>query len=124
MALTKGYLLQPQGMSTVERDLLTLAGADSGRLIYNETTSTLQVWSGGTWVDVAAGTISVAAANITGQLTDAQIVGLAASKLTGQVTDAQIADVAATKITGQVVNAQITSLDAAKLYGTLLGGTY
>jgi len=42
MAITKAGLVQPQGMSTVERDLLTLAGADVGRLIYNETLNQLQ----------------------------------------------------------------------------------
>ena len=57
MALTKGGLLQPQGMTTVERDLLTLAGADNGRLIFNETTNTLQLWNGIAWVDVPAGDI-------------------------------------------------------------------
>ena len=35
MALSQAKLVQPQGLSTVERDLLTLAGADTGRLIYN-----------------------------------------------------------------------------------------
>jgi len=124
MALTKGYLLQPQGMSTVERDMLTVAGADNGRLIFNETTSTLQLWDGVSWVDVASGTISVAAVNITGQLTDAQIAGMAASKLTGQVTDAQIADVAAAKITGQVGDTQISNVSASKLLGDIDGGVY
>lgn len=53
MALTKGGLLQPQGMTTTERNLLTLAGADTGRLVFNETTGTLQLWDGGAWVDVS-----------------------------------------------------------------------
>jgi hypothetical protein len=39
-------------MSTTERDLLTLAGADVGRLIYNETLNQLQQWDGGAWVEV------------------------------------------------------------------------
>lgn len=52
MALTKGGLLQPQGMTTTERNLLTLAGADTGRLVFNETTGTLQLWDGSAWIDV------------------------------------------------------------------------
>ena len=49
---TRAGLVQPQGMSTTERDLLTLAGADVGRLIYNETLNQLQQWDGGAWVEV------------------------------------------------------------------------
>lgn len=52
MALSKAGLVQPQGMSTTERDLLVLAGADLGRLIYNETTGRLQQWTGSAWADV------------------------------------------------------------------------
>ena len=55
MALTKAGLVQPQGMTTVERNLLTLAGADVGRLIYNETTNQLQQWDGAAWRDVLIG---------------------------------------------------------------------
>ena len=55
MALTKGSFLQPHSLTTVERDLLTLAGADTGRLIYNETTLQLQKWSGSKWVEVLVG---------------------------------------------------------------------
>lgn len=49
---TRAALLQPQGMTTTERDLLTLAGADTGRLIYNETLNQLQQWTGTAWVEV------------------------------------------------------------------------
>ena len=55
MTLTKGGLLQPQGMTTTERNLLTLAGADTGRLIYNETLSQLQFWDGSAWQEVLVG---------------------------------------------------------------------
>ena len=55
MALTKGGLLQPQGLTTTERDLLTLAGADVGRLIYNETLNQLQCWDGSAWQEVVVG---------------------------------------------------------------------
>jgi len=56
MSLTKGALIQPQGLTTTERDLLTLSGGDIGRLIYNETTSKLQQWTGSAWVDVLTST--------------------------------------------------------------------
>lgn len=49
---TRAGLVQPQGMTTVERDLLTLAGADTGRLIYNETLNQLQQWNGSAWIEV------------------------------------------------------------------------
>ncbi|MFZ9260905.1 MAG: hypothetical protein ACO23G_10760 [Limnohabitans sp.] len=39
-------------MTTTERNLLTLAGADTGRLVFNETTGTLQLWDGSAWIDV------------------------------------------------------------------------
>ena len=55
MALLTAQLVQPQGMTTVERDLLVLAGADTGRLIYNETTGELQKWNGSAWVEVLVG---------------------------------------------------------------------
>ena len=55
MSLTKAALLQPQGLTTTERNLLTLAGADTGRLIYNETTKGLEQWDGAAWVEVLVG---------------------------------------------------------------------
>lgn len=66
MALTKGSFLQPQSLTTVERDLLTLAGADVGRLIYNETTNELQHWNGSAWGAVLVGP-TVDAAILTGE---------------------------------------------------------
>ena len=57
MALTKGSFLQPQSLTTVERDLLRLTGADVGRLIYNETLSVMQQWSGIAWENYHAGYI-------------------------------------------------------------------
>ena len=67
MAITKAGLVQPQGMSTVERDLLTLAGADVGRLIYNETLNQLQQWDGAAWREVLIGP-TVATTRLTGVL--------------------------------------------------------
>jgi hypothetical protein len=65
MSLAKAGLVQPQGLTTIERNLLTLAGADVGRLIYNETTSTLQQWDGAAWRDVLIGP-TIDAAVLTG----------------------------------------------------------
>lgn len=62
---------------------------------------------------------SVAASNITGQLTDAQIAAVAAAKITGQLVNAQLADIAATKVTGQLTDAQIAAVAAAKVTGQL-----
>ena len=67
-------------------------------------------WNGTAYV------ATVPAADIAGQITDAQVAGLAASKVTGQLTNSQIEDVAAAKLTGQVVASQIAdaSLTTAK----------
>ena len=55
MALSRAALVQPQTLTTVERNLLTLAGADTGRLIYNQSTNELQKWNGSAWVEVLVG---------------------------------------------------------------------
>ena len=55
MTLTKAGLVQPQMMTTLERDLLRTAGADVGRLVYNTTLSQLQQWDGTTWRQVLIG---------------------------------------------------------------------
>ena len=65
MSLTKAGLVQPQVMTTLERDLLRAAGADTGRLVYNSATSNLQLWDGGAWRDVLVGP-TVDAALLTG----------------------------------------------------------
>lgn len=55
MALSRAALVQPQAMTTTERDLLILAGADTGRLVWNETLLELQKWDGTQWVEVLCG---------------------------------------------------------------------
>jgi hypothetical protein len=124
MALTKGGLLQPQPMTTAGRDSLALAGIDSGRLIYNLDAKVLQVWDGNEWLDVAAGSLSVDAENIVGEITNDQIESIEADKITGLIQNDQIEELDASKITGLIKNDQIESLDAAKLYGTADGGVY
>jgi hypothetical protein len=42
-------------MSTVERDVLVLAGADMGRLIWNETLQQAQCWNGTVWQELLMG---------------------------------------------------------------------
>jgi predicted phage tail protein len=68
---------------------------DSG-MVFVTTTGQLYTWTGTMWHSiadqVAAATTLVPAANITGQLTNAQILDLAAAKLTGQITGTQILD--------------------------------
>lgn len=120
MGLTKAGLVQPQGLSTTERDLLVLAGADLGRLIYNETTQHLQQWDGTQWVDVLNTASSLNAAKLVGVVSGALIDTLPASKVTGQMTDAQLAALSTSKLTGVIVDAQVASLDAAKLTGQIV----
>jgi hypothetical protein len=66
MTLSKAGLVQPQGLTTIERDLLTLAGADVGRLIFNETTGTVQQWNGTTWLNVLTHASSLDAGKLFG----------------------------------------------------------
>lgn len=124
MALTKGGLLQPQPMTNAGRNSLVLSGIDSGRLIYNADAKVLQVWNGNEWLDVAAGSLSVNAEDIVGEITNDQIESIAADKITGLIKDSQIESISANKITGLIKNDQIESLDAGKLYGTADGGVY
>lgn len=74
MTLSKAGLVQPQGLTTVERNLLGLAGADIGRLIYNETTNTLQQWDGTAWRDLLVGP-TVPGSSITGDINATQLIG-------------------------------------------------
>lgn len=60
-------------------------------------------WNGSAYV------ATVATADLSGTISDAQIAGLAASKVTGQLSDSQIQAVAAAKLTGQVVSSQIAN---------------
>jgi hypothetical protein len=83
MTLTKAALLQPQGLTTTERNLLTLAGADTGRLIYNETTKGLEQWDGAAWVPVLNAGSALSAAKLIGQIPG--------SLLTGQVQGSLLA---------------------------------
>ena len=81
MALSQAKLVQPQGLSTVERDLLTLAGADTGRLIYNETTNELQQWDGVAWVPVLNAGSALSGANLTGTVQGSLLTGTVQSNL-------------------------------------------
>ena len=86
MALSQAKLVQPQGLSTVERDLLTLAGADTGRLIYNETTNELQQWDGVAWVPLLNAGSALSGANLTGTVQGSLLAGTVQSSLiTGDI---------------------------------------
>jgi hypothetical protein len=124
MTLSKAGLVQPQGLTTIERDLLTLAGADVGRLIFNETTRTVQQWDGISWRDLLTSTSNLDATKLNGVVSGTLVDGLPTTKLTGQITDAQVAGVSSTKLIDPVLDAQITSLDAGKLFGVADGGAY
>ncbi len=65
---------------------LPATGNVEGRMVYLTTDDKLYRYTGAAW------TAAVAAADVTGQLTDAQIAAVAAAKLTGQITATQITD--------------------------------
>ena len=90
MGLSKAGLVQPLSMTTIERDLLTLAGADIGRLIYDTTVSQLQQWDGSAWREVLIGP-TVASSRVTGTLPMTQITGdLDGARITGDIKAAQL----------------------------------
>ena len=53
MALLQAHLVQPQVLTTNNRNLLNLGQADAGRMIWNSTDSELQVWDGAVWRNIA-----------------------------------------------------------------------
>ena len=85
-----------------------------GRIVYLTTDGKLYRNNGSGWV------ASVAAGDITGTISDAQLAGIAASKITGKLTDEQILEIAAAKIAGQLTSAQIASIEATKIIGTIV----
>ena len=107
---------------------LPTSGNFAGRLVVLTTDGKLYRHTGSP-AGAAGYTAAVPAADVTGQLTNAQIADLAAAKLTGQitapqiadgaVTDAKIAGMAASKVTGQLTDAQIAAVAAAKLMGQI-----
>lgn len=84
-----------------------------GNVVFLTTDKKLYRYNGTAWV------ASVAATDMTGQLTAAQIASIAAAQITGTLTAAQIASIASTQITGQLTNVQIASLDASQLTGLI-----
>lgn len=69
------------------------SGAISGiNVIVNTLDNKLYRWTGSAWILVIDDAEYIAAAKITGALTDSQIADLAAAKLTGQITTTQITD--------------------------------
>lgn len=83
-----------------------------GRMVYLKTDKKLYRYTGSTW------TAAVAATDITGQLTDAQLASIAAAKLTGQITQTQITDGAIS--TPKLAAGAVTSNEIAA--GTIVAG--
>lgn len=92
---------------------LPITANSNGRTVFLTTDGKLYRYYNGAW------TTAIPAADITGQLTNAQLSEIAAAKISGQLTDAQIAAISAVKLVGQVTSNQITSLVASKLTGQL-----
>lgn len=87
-------LMNDAGLSPVEiLSSLPTSGNFAGRTVYLTTDQTLYTWSGAEWTSATA---SLAASDITGQLTSEQIASINAAKLTGQITSTQISDDAVT----------------------------
>jgi hypothetical protein len=80
------------------------AAYPAGRIVWNTADGYLYVSAGSTWT-----ALTLAAANISGTLTAAQIASLAASQVTGQLSDSQLAAISAAKLTGKITGTQITN---------------
>lgn len=85
----------------------------STNTIYNTADGESYRWTG------TAYTKQIAAGNITGSLSDAQLASISAAKITGALSDAQLASISAAKITGNLTDAQLAGISAAKIIGTL-----
>lgn len=79
------------------------AGYTGPPTVLMSTDGTLYRYAAGAW------TAAVAAANVTGQLSDAQVAAISAAKITGQLSDAQVAAISAAKVTGQITGTQISN---------------
>ena len=127
MALTKAALLQPQGLTTTERNLLTLAGADTDRLIYNETTKGLEQWDGVAWVPVLNAGSALSAAQLTGQIPGSMLTGqVQGSLLDGTVQGNLLAGtVQGNLLTGTVQGSLLAgTVQSNLLTGDIDGGVY
>lgn len=104
-----------QGISPigVVDELPAVSGYKGPTVVMLSTDGKLYRLSGGKW------TSAVPAADVTGQLTNAQLADIAATKIAGQLTDAQLAAISAAKITGQLTDAQLSQISAAKVAGQL-----
>jgi hypothetical protein len=115
---------------------LPLTNLFQGRMVFLTATDGVNApdklyrYTGSAWTAAVAATdmtgqltnaqlADIAAAKITGQLSDSQLASIAAAKIAGQLTNAQLADIAAAKITGQLTNAQVADLAATKITGTI-----
>ncbi len=90
---------------------LPSSGNYAGRMAFLTTDNKLYRYTGGAWV------ATVAAVDVTGTLSDAQLSAISAIKVTGQLSDTQIASLTAAKLTGQITNTQISdnSISTPKL---------
>jgi predicted phage tail protein len=77
------------------------ASGTTGQVVFLTTDSKLYRWNGTSWVS------SVAATDVTGTLTAAQIASLTAAQITGTLTASQIASLTTAQLTGTLTTTQI-----------------
>lgn len=91
----------------------SVPGSLSTRTVFNTGDGKLYRWNGANYVS------TLAAADITGTLADAQLAALSASKITGLLSDSQLGAIAAAKVTGTLTDAQLAAISAAKITGQI-----
>jgi hypothetical protein len=101
--LAGGAVTTAKFASTIEPISLvsSVPGVLVTKTIFNTADGKLYRWNGSAYVS------TVAAPDITGLLTDAQLAAIAATKITGTLTDAQLSAIAAAKVTGTLVASQL-----------------
>ena len=95
---------------------LPTTGNFAGRMVFLTTDNKLYRHTGSP-TGSAGFVSSIAATDISGQLTAAQISSLAASQITGQLSDAQLASISAAKLSGTITETQISdnSISSGKI---------
>ena len=73
MAIQNAALVQPQRLTTAQRNAIQLGVADVGRFIYNTDDNQLQYFDGTDWVPVVDADSDLNGANLTGPI-DAALI--------------------------------------------------
>ena len=66
--LTRANYVQPQPVTTAQRDAYTLVADNEGLLIYNLTELRLEVWNGSAWEAVGSSNVTIDGSQLVGEI--------------------------------------------------------